>query len=160
VEAFKQAIDLDPDSAAGSEAEIILTYQAAKDFPKAEAEAEAAHKKYPDDRTIRATRANLLAEMGKTDQAVSETRKLMDGKNDFPVLLDLAEVYQKVKNFNEEAKTLDAAQNLAKTDDEKVRVMFMRGAMLERQKNFTAAETEFRRVLAIDPNHASALNYL
>ncbi len=160
VEAFKQAAELDPDTAANAEKEIVVTYQAAKDFPKAEAEAEAAYKKYPEDKEVRAIRAGLLAEMGKTDQAVAETRKLMDGKNDFLVLLDLADVYQKGKNFSEGAKTLDAAENLAKGNDEKVQVMFMRGAMLERQKNFPAAEAEFRKVLAIDANHASTLNYL
>ena len=36
----------------------------------------------------------------------------------------------------------------------------MRGAMLERQKNIQGAEAEFRKVLAIDPENAGALNYL
>ena len=160
VDTFREVADLDPDSGAGAEAEIVLTYQSAKDFSKAESEADAALKKYPNDKTVRATHASLLAEMGKTDQAVAETRKLMDGKEDFPVLLDLAEIYQKAKNWPEMTKTLDAAENLAKTDDDKVRVMFLRGAMFERQKNYTAAEAEFRKVLAIDPDHAATLNYL
>jgi tetratricopeptide (TPR) repeat protein len=98
--------------------------------------------------------------MGKTDQAAAETRKLMDGKNDFAVYLNLAEVYQKGKNFAETAKALDAAEGIAKSNDDKVRVLFMRGAMFERQKNFPSAESEFRKVLAIDPDHASTLNYL
>jgi tetratricopeptide (TPR) repeat protein len=36
----------------------------------------------------------------------------------------------------------------------------MRGAMLEKQKKFDAAESEFRKVLDLNPNNASALNYL
>jgi Tfp pilus assembly protein PilF len=98
--------------------------------------------------------------MGKIDQAVVETRKLMDGKEDFKVLIDLADVYQKGKNWTEMAKNLDAAENLAKTDDEKVQVQFLRGAMFERQKKFTESEAEFRKVLAANPNHAATLNYL
>jgi tetratricopeptide (TPR) repeat protein len=160
VDAFRQMADLDSDAAAGAEAEIIETYQAAKDFPKAEAESEAAIKKYPDDKNVRATHASLLADMGKTDQAAAETRKLMDGKNDFQVDLNLADIYQKGKNYAETAKTLDSAEQLAQNNDDKVRVMFMRGAMFERQKNYTAAEAEFRKVLAIDPDHAGTLNYL
>ncbi|HLG97494.1 MAG TPA: tetratricopeptide repeat protein [Bryobacteraceae bacterium] len=160
VDAFRQIADLEPRSAPGAEAEIVLTYQAAKDYPKAESEANDAVKKYPDDRQVRATHASVLAEMGKTDQAAAETRKLMDGKDDFPVLLDLADIYQKGKNWGEMTKTLDAAEKLAKNDDDKVRVMFLRGAMYERQKNYSAAEAEFRKVLAIDPNHAATLNYL
>jgi Flp pilus assembly protein TadD len=58
------------------------------------------------------------------------------------------------------AKALDAAEKLAKTNEAKVRVIFMRGAMFERQKNLTEAEAEFRRVLAIDPDNSSTLNYL
>jgi len=36
----------------------------------------------------------------------------------------------------------------------------MRGAMYERMKKFDAAEGEFRKVLAINPKSAGALNYL
>ena len=36
----------------------------------------------------------------------------------------------------------------------------MRGAMYERMKNYTEAEEEFRKALAINPDNASALNYL
>ena len=36
----------------------------------------------------------------------------------------------------------------------------MRGAMLERSKNFDAAEKIFRAILQDDPNNAGALNYL
>jgi tetratricopeptide (TPR) repeat protein len=39
-------------------------------------------------------------------------------------------------------------------------VLFLRGAMYERQKNFDAAEAEFRKVLSVNPDNAAALNYL
>ena len=67
--------ELDPDAAPRASAEIVETYRLAKDFPKAEAEADAASKKYPSDRLVRSVHASLLADMGKTDQAVAETRK-------------------------------------------------------------------------------------
>ncbi len=160
VEVYRQIADLDSDAAPGAETEIIETYRQAKDFQKAEAEADAALKKYPTDTGVRAKRASLLADMGKTDQAVAETRKLSDGTNELQIDLSLAEIYEKAKNFGEMAKTLDAAEKLAKTNDAKVGVIFMRGAMYERQKNYTASEAEFRRVLAIDPDNSSTLNYL
>jgi tetratricopeptide (TPR) repeat protein len=160
IETFRQEADLGSEVAPSAEAEIVSTYQTEKDFPKAEAEAEAAYKKYPNDIVVRATRASLLADMGKIDQAVAETKKMMDGKDDFKVLLDLADVYQKGKNWTEMAKTLDAAENLAKTDDDKVRVLFFRGAMYERQKNYTASEEAFRKALAINPGDVQTLNYL
>jgi tetratricopeptide (TPR) repeat protein len=36
----------------------------------------------------------------------------------------------------------------------------MRGAMFERMKNYEASEAAFRKVLALNPDNASALNYL
>jgi tetratricopeptide (TPR) repeat protein len=160
VETFRQIPDLDPDAASRASAEIVETYRAAKDFPKAEAEADAALKKYPDDRVVRSVHASLLADMGKTDQALAETRKLMDGKNDREVYINLAQIYDKAKNFSEMGKMLDSAEKLSQSGDDKESVMFMRGAMYERMKNYPAAEAEFRKVLALNPDNASALNYL
>jgi len=138
----------------------VETYRQAKDFQKAEATADADAKKYPNDRTVLTERATVLADLGKTDQAAAEMRKLLDGKNDRETYLGLAEVYEKGKNFGEMAKMLDSAENLSQTDDEKKSVIFLRGAMYERMKNLPSAETEFRKVLALDPDNAGALNYL
>ena len=160
VDAFRAIGDLDPDSGARASAQIIDTWRAAKDFPKAEAEADAAAKKYPKDRVVRSVRATLLADLGKTDQAAAETRKLFDGKNDRETWLALAQIQEKGKNFAEMAKSLDEAEKLSKDKDEKEAVLFLRGSMYERQKNYDAAESEFRKVLSVNPDNAAALNYL
>jgi tetratricopeptide (TPR) repeat protein len=152
--------ELDPDVAPRASAEVVESYRQAKDFPKAEAEAEAASKKYPADRLVISVHASLLADMGKTEQAVAETRKLLDGKNDRDVYINLAQIYDKAKNFGDMAKMLDAAEKLSPSNDDKEGVLFMRGAMYERMKNYTEAEEEFRKALAINPDNASALNYL
>lgn len=157
---YRQMGDLDPDSAPRASAEVVETYRLAKDFPKAEAEAEAAAKKYPNDRIVRSVHASLLADMGKTDQAVAETRKMLDGKNDRDTYINLAQIYDKAKNYPEMAKMLDEAEKLSTGNDDKEAVIFMRGAMYERMKNYTEAEAEFRKALAINPDNASALNYL
>ncbi len=160
IEVFRQIPDLDADAAPRASAEIVETYRLAKDFGKAEVEAEAAYKKYPDNRVIRTVRASLLADLGKTDQAIAETKKLMDGKNDREAYINLAQIYEKAKNFTEMAKMLDAAEKLSQSGDEKEAVIFMRGSMYERMKNYPAAEAEFRKVLDLNPDNASALNYL
>lgn len=160
IDIYRQIAELDPDSSARASAEIVETYRLAKDFPKAETESEAAIKKFPTDRVVRAVHASLLADLGKTDQAVSETRKLMDGKNDREAYVSLAQIYEKAKNFAEMAKALDSAEKLSTSSEDKEAIIFMRGAMYERQKNYTAAEDEFRKVLAINPDNGSALNYL
>ncbi|MCC6537905.1 MAG: tetratricopeptide repeat protein [Bryobacterales bacterium] len=151
---------LDPAFGAASSAQVIDTWRLAHDFPKATEEAEAAIKKYPEDRAIRAARANLLADTGKFDQATAELKKLLDGKNDRDTYMQLVQVHEKAKNYGEMSKAIDAAEGLSTTPDEKEMVHFMRGAMLEKTKKFDQAEAEFRKLLALNPTSTSALNYL
>lgn len=159
VETFRQIGELDPESAGKSAAQVVETYRVAKDFAKAEQEADAAVKKYPNDRVVKSVRASLLADVGKTDQAVAETRKLLDGKNDRETYLALAQIYEKAKNWGEMAKALDAAGKLSTAKDDQETIHFMRGSMFERQKQFDAAEAEFRKVLELNPENGSTLNY-
>ena len=160
VDVFRQMIDLDPDSAGRAEAQIVDSYRQAKDFTKAEAEADAAVKKYPQDRTLLSERASLMADMGKIDQAAAETKKLLNGKEDCETYVSLAQVYEKGKNWTEMGKQLDAAEKICAGKDEKENVQFTRAAMYERMKKYDEAEAEFRKVLAANPQNASALNYL
>ncbi|HEX8985435.1 MAG TPA: tetratricopeptide repeat protein [Bryobacteraceae bacterium] len=159
VQAFTRAQEIDPDSAARATAQIIDTWRLAKDFRKAQQEADAAAKKYPNDRAVTVTRASLLSDMGRIDDAAAAVRQLLDGKNDRETYLSLAQIYDKGKRFKEEAEALDSADKLAPSD-EKEMVHFLRGAMYEKMKRLDAAEAEFRKVLEINPENAPALNYL
>ena len=57
-------------------------------------------------------------------------------------------------------KALDQMEKLSQTDDEKMDVWFMRGAMFEKMKKIDQAEAEFRKILQVKPDFAGALNYL
>ena len=162
VDTFRQIAQLDtaPETGARVEAEIIDTYRTSRDLAKASAESDAAAKKYPDDRVLRSERASLLADLGKTQEAVAEAKKLIDGTHDREAYMTLSEIYEKAKDWSGMAKALDQAESLSKTTDEKENVYFMRGTMLERQKQYDAAEAEFRKVLKIAPDNTSAMNYL
>ena len=96
----------------------------------------------------------------ESDNAVAEIKKAAGAKPDFQTYLDIAAIYEKGKRWADMSKTLDEAAKLATTDEQKLQLSFTRGAMLERQKKIEASEAEFRKVLAMNPNHAGALNYL
>jgi tetratricopeptide (TPR) repeat protein len=159
VDTFRQMADLEPDSGPRASAQIIETYRAAKDLKSARAEADAALKKYPDQRMLKLVNASLLADMGKVDQAVSELRSMLKGDHDRETQLAIAQIYEKVKRYEDMEKPLEAAEKLSETKPDKETVHFMRGAMFERLKQFDSAEAEFHKVLELNPDNASALNY-
>jgi tetratricopeptide (TPR) repeat protein len=148
------------DSAQLMTVQIVETYRAAKDLASAQREAEAALKKFPNEYMISREHAEVMGDLGKTDDAASELRGLLNGPRDFQTLLATAEVYEKGKRFEDMGKTLDEAEKLASNDEDKESVFFMRGAMFERMKKYDESEAAFRKVLALNPQHAGALNYL
>jgi tetratricopeptide (TPR) repeat protein len=160
VESFRQIAALDADSAPRAAVQIVETYRTAKDYDNASREADAAYKKYPKERMVVFAHASLLAEMGKADEAVSETKGLLKGQPDLDTLESAAKIYDKAKRYSEEAKVLDEAEKLAMSREEKENLAFLRGAMYERTKKYEASEAEFRKVLALNPDDSGALNYL
>jgi tetratricopeptide (TPR) repeat protein len=161
VDALRQIATLDPDEATDISAIIVDTYEEGKDFGKAEQEADAAVKQWPNDRSVLVKRATLLAEMGKVDTAAADVKKLLDGgKGDRETYLSLAEIYGKGKRWDDMGKALDAAEKLSQDKEEREQVWFMRGAMFERMKKVDAAEKEFSKILEGSPMDALTLNYL
>ncbi len=159
-ETFRQIAALDNDLAPRAEAQVIDTFRQAKNYSKAQAESDIALKKFPQDRTVHEVHSQLLSDQGKTDEAVAELRKLLDGKNDRELYVAMADIQQKAKKFSEAEKSLDQAEKIDGSKEEKANVLFMRGAMYEREKKYDQAEQTFRKVLDSDPTNASALNYL
>jgi tetratricopeptide (TPR) repeat protein len=159
VDAFRQLSALGGEYGPRGAVQVLETYRQAKDLTTARKEADAALKKYPDDRMVKMEHAAILADQGKVDEAAVEIRAIK-GDHERESLLTLAQMYEKAKRYNDMGKALDDAEKLAKSDDDKETIYFMRGAMYERQKKFDASETEFRKVLKINPDNAEALNYL
>jgi tetratricopeptide (TPR) repeat protein len=160
VDTFRQMAALDPELGPRATVQVIESYRSGKMFAKAQQEADAAEKKWPNDRNVRIERASIQAEMGKADAAAADIKKLLDGKTDRETYITLAQLYDKGRKWDEMAKALDQAEKLAQDADDKQTVWFMRGAMFEKMKNIDAAEKEFKKVLADSPDNPGALNYL
>jgi tetratricopeptide (TPR) repeat protein len=160
VAAFRQISDLDPSVAPLVEAQLVEVYKSAKDYKLARQEADSALKKYPSEKGVIFEHALLLADLGQTDAALNDLKTVSNGSKDRSTMVVTAQVLDKAKRFDDERKSLDAAEALSKSPQEKQEIEFMRGAMYEREKNFDAAEKAFRSVLATDPQNAGAMNYL
>lgn len=160
VDTFRQIGELDPDLANRAAAQVVETLRQGRDYKRAEEESAAAATKYPQDRMVLLTRASVLADTGKTEEAVAITRKLLNGRDDRDTYINLAQLYEKGKKYDDMAKALDQADKLSDSAEDKTNTAFMRGAMYEKQKKYDLAEAEFRKVLKDDPDNSSALNYL
>ena len=160
VAAFRQISDLDPQLTPSVEGKLIETYKAGKEYKLARQEADAALKKFPSDRGVLLEHALLLADLGLADTALGELKAIPNYAKDRDVLIGIGQVQDKAKRFDDEGKTLDAAEALSTNPGDKQTIEFYRGAMYEREKNYEAAEKSFRNVLETDPQNAGAMNYL
>src|SRR5208282_1089840 len=113
----------------------------------------------------RSNRAVFLERLGAiyrdqgNNQAANQTfREIIAlGRDDN---IRLAEMNTRLRRFSDAAQALDKAEQLSSKTEDKEYVWFLRGANFEREKRYTEAEEQFKKVLASDPEHASALNYL
>ena len=160
VEVTRQIAEIEPQAGPQVAMYVIQTLQVAKDYAAAQAEADAALKKYPNDRRLKLAHAGLLADRGQVDAAAAEVRTLLGAGQDLETYRQLAAIYEKAKNYPEMEKALAAAEKLSDSKQDKEMIYFTRGAMYEKQKKYSAAEAEFRKVIESNPKSANALNYL
>lgn len=157
---FKEMQRLDEEAAPRAAVHIVETLRMSRDLQQAFVEAKDAREKYPKERSVQAMYAYIAADAGKTAEAEKVVQEMFPDKRDRDAWITIAQVYERTKNYPEMGRALDEAEKLSENKEEKEGIYFMRGAMLERQKKHDAAEGEFRKVLAANPDSASALNYL
>ena len=165
VETFRKMLTLGDENARSGYQEIIDTYRDAKQWPQATAAAKEAIQKLPNDRDLRMVLDAQLADTGQLDQAVTDMRSMLKGgAEDRDVYVRLGIVYTRAKQWNDALQALAKAEEVSTKAEDKAYVLFLRGDLYQRQKNFDAAEVEFKKVLSMtpptDPQAAATLNYL
>jgi tetratricopeptide (TPR) repeat protein len=164
VETFREIVALggDEDIERGYQ-QIIDTWREAKEWQKATDAAKEAVQKLPTSRDLKMVLASQQADMGEADKALKDVHALLKGdssSDDRQVYITLAQMYTRLRRFSEAEQALDKAEQLSTKADDKEYVWFLRGSTFEREKRYPEAEEQFKKVLASDPEHASALNYL
>ena len=124
VTAFRQIADLDPQLTPSVEGKIVETYKSGKDYKLARQEADSALKKFPSEHSVVSEHALLLADLGLADQALTELKALPNSAKDREVLVVIAQVQDKARRFEDERKTLDTADSLSTTPQDKQTIEF------------------------------------
>jgi tetratricopeptide (TPR) repeat protein len=144
--------------------QIIDTWREAKEWQKALDAAKEAVQKLPSFQ-LKLVLAAQQADMGEADKALKDVQGMVKGDaddrdHDREIYIMLAQMNTRLRRFNDAAQALDKAEALSTKPDDKEYVWFLRGSNFEREKRYSEAEEQFKKVLASDPEHASALNYL
>ena len=112
----------------------------------------------PDDPRVLRLAAEVLRQTGQADQGAALLRGALERRpDDVSARLALAEFDLQAHRYEDAQRVLDQAAGKFPAN---LDVILLEGAVLERQKRFADAEQKFREVLAKDPLHAGALNYL
>jgi tetratricopeptide (TPR) repeat protein len=162
VETFREMIALGgDDNGERGYQQIIDTWREAKEWQKATDAAKEATQKLPNSRDLKMVLAAQQADMGNSDRALKDVQALLKGvPEDRAVYVTLAQMNTRLKRYSEAEQALDKAEQLSTKQDDKEYVWFLRGSTFERQKRYAEAEQQFKKVVASDPQHAMALNYL
>jgi len=142
--------------------QIIDTWREAKEWQKALETAQEAVKKLPSPQ-LKMVLAAQQADMGQPDKALKDVQAMLKGdgsSEDREIYIRLAEMNTRLRRFTDAEQDLDKAEHLSTKSEDKRDVCFLRGATFERDKHYTEAEEQFKKVLASDPENAPALNYL
>lgn len=161
VQTYQKMIDLGSDYTTRGYQGQIDAYRDAHQMDKATEVAAAAAKSLPKDRNVQQAYGAQLADTGKVDEGIAIVKAQLNGKTeDRDTYLSLAQMYIRLRKYDEAKSAIDKAEAMSSRPDDKLFVYFLRGTLADKQKDMAGSETQFRRVLQIDPNNAGALNYL
>jgi tetratricopeptide (TPR) repeat protein len=137
----------------------VETYREAREYDKAVATAQEAVQKQPKSLDAKLTLARQLADTGHADQGIAMAKDLVAANpRNLETYYQLAQIYSDLRKWKDAADVLNAAQKQASKKDDQMMVDFERAMMEDRAKRYDAAEADFQKVLAMDPDNALTLN--
>jgi tetratricopeptide (TPR) repeat protein len=163
VAAYQKMIDMGGDSALRGYQGQVDTYRDAKQFDKAVEISRKAVDANPKASDLKLMLAGELADEGKIDEGLAMAKGLLKNDNsdeDRKVWLDLAQMDTRLHRWKDGDDALNKAATLTTKKEDRIYLLFLRGALAERQKHLEVAEDFFRQALDLDQSNAMVLNYL
>ncbi|MBV8631763.1 MAG: tetratricopeptide repeat protein [Silvibacterium sp.] len=139
----------------------VEAYRDAHQYDKSLQVAREASEKLPKDRGVKLMYAMQLTDGPNPEEGINLAKGMLaKTAADLEVYRQLANIYTRLRRWQDASDAIDHADQLSSKPDDKFYVAFLRGALYERQKLYDQAEVEFRNALALDPNNSMTLNYL
>ncbi|MGH9570938.1 MAG: tetratricopeptide repeat protein, partial [Candidatus Angelobacter sp.] len=161
LDTFRKIVSLGGAESSRGYQELIDTYRDQKQWADASRIAQEAARKLPEDKDLKLTLAQQMADDGRPEDGIKLAKAQLTGKpEDRAIYVALSQLYVRQKRWKEAEDALTQAERLATKPDEKEYVEFVFGSLYERQKKYGPAEQAFRHVLQMDPNNSMTLNYL
>ena len=157
VRAFERAQRLMPESA-GVAGALAQAHLQARQYDEAERVARSARERAPNDIGLIRIEGIAGVRAGRTASAVAAAEAALASRTGTPeATFALADVYQEAKRHDAAIALLDVLASKAPDDDD---LAFRLAAAYESAGRVADAERVFRALVARDPEHANALNYL
>lgn len=162
IAAYQKLIDMGGDQALRGYQGQVDTYRDARMFDKAVEVSQKAVAADPNNRDLKLMLAGELADQGKADEGLALAKSLLNNTDkDRVVWLSLAQMDSRLRRWKDAEEDLNKVEALTTSKkQDRVYLLFLRGALAERQKHYEPAEQFFRQALDLDPSNAMVLNYL
>jgi tetratricopeptide (TPR) repeat protein len=158
---YQKMIDLGGDLAERGYEGQVEAYHDAMQYDKAVEVARKAVDAKPKDRGPKLVLAEALVDQGKPEDALTLAKEILDNsKDDRTTWLEMSEIDKRLHRWKDAEDALNKAGTLTTDKSDQTYLLFLRGALAERQKHYEPAEQYFRQVLDQDPQNAMTLNYL
>jgi tetratricopeptide (TPR) repeat protein len=159
IAAYKQMIDLGGDYVVLGYQGEINTYNNARQWKDALAVSGDLAKQFPDNPRVQLTYAMQLADAGQADESLKVANAQLKGNgDDRETLYSIAVIDFQLRRTADALTNLDKAEALASTPEQHFPLYLLRATVLDRDKQYDAAEAQYKKALAIDPNDATVLN--
>ena len=158
---YQKLIDMGGESAVRGYEGQVEAYGEAKMYDRAVEVSRKAVDANPKELELKLMLAGALVEQGKSEEGLTLAKGLLDNSDkDRPVWLRLGQFYTQMHRWKEADEAYGKAATLTVKKEDRTYLLFLKGALAERQKHYEPAEQFFRQALDLDPSNAMTLNYL
>ena len=158
---YKLIIELGGDNVVRGYQGEVESYRDAHQWKEATAAAAQAAKALPTNRSVQLLYAFQLAITGQPEPGLALANAQLNGTpDDRETHVSIANINLQLHRSADAMAHLDKAAALSTKPDELAYIALLRATVLDRDKKYDAAEIEYRKALAVDPNNATVLNDL